>query len=41
VQVLDDEDAATLVEDPFAVADEEMLIYRLDEVFTPDDPMAE
>jgi hypothetical protein len=41
VQVLDDEDAATLVDDPFAVADEEMLIYRLDEVFTPDDPMAE
>jgi hypothetical protein len=41
VQVLDDEDAANLVEDPFAVANEEMLIYRLDEVFTPDDPMAE
>jgi hypothetical protein len=41
VQVLRDEDAANLVEDPFAVADEEMLIYRLDEVFTPDDPMAE
>jgi hypothetical protein len=41
VQVFDDEDAATLVDDPFAVADEEMLIYRLDEVFTPDDPVAE
>jgi hypothetical protein len=41
VQVLDDEDAGNLVEDPFAVADEEMLIYRLDEVFTPDDPVAE
>ena len=41
VQVLDDEDAATLVDDPFAVADEEMLIYRLDEAFTPDDPVAE
>lgn len=41
VQVLDNEGAATLVEDPFAIADEEMLIYRLDEVFTPDDPMAE
>ena len=41
VQVLDDEGAATLVEDPFAVADEEMLIYRLDERFTPGDPTAE
>jgi hypothetical protein len=38
VQTLDDEDAATLVDDPFGVADEEMLVYRLDEVVAPDDP---
>lgn len=32
VQALDDDDVESLVEDPFGVADEEMLVYRLDEV---------
>lgn len=32
VQALDDDDAATLAADPFSVADEDMLVYRLDEV---------
>lgn len=32
VQALDDADAATLATDPFSVADEDMLVYRLDEV---------
>ena len=36
VQALDDEDAATLVDDPFGVADEEMLVYRVDEALAPD-----
>lgn len=32
VQALDADDAETLSDDPFGVADDEMLIYRLDEV---------
>lgn len=32
VQAIDEQDAATLVDDPFGVADEDMLVYRLDEV---------
>lgn len=36
VQALGDEDVQTLVDDPFGVADEEMLVYRLDEVIDPD-----
>lgn len=35
VQALEDSEAATLVDDPFGVADEEMLVYRLDEVIDP------
>jgi hypothetical protein len=39
VQGLLRDDAETLVDDPFGVADEDMLIYRLDEVRGPgDDP---
>ena len=40
VQALEDADAETLVTDPFGVADEEMLVYRLDEVIdvSTDDP---
>jgi hypothetical protein len=37
VQALDEDDAATLAEEPFSVADEEMLVYRLDEVVDLDD----
>lgn len=37
VQGLVPGDAETLVDDPFGVADEDMLIYRLDEVIGPDD----
>lgn len=36
VQALDAEDVQTLVDDPFSVADEEMLVYRLDEVIDPE-----
>ena len=36
VQSLAADDAETLVDDPFGVADEDMLIYRLDEVLGPD-----
>lgn len=32
VQALNDADTETLVDDPFGIADEEMLVYRLDEV---------
>ena len=39
VQALADSDAATLVEDPFSVANQDMLVYRLDEVIEPDDGM--
>jgi hypothetical protein len=35
VQAIDSEDAETIVDDPFGIADEEMLIYRLDEVINP------
>lgn len=38
VQAMDAGDADTLVADPFGVADDEMLIYRLDEVLHPADP---
>ena len=37
VQGLAPGDAETLVDDPFGVADEDLLIYRLDEVIGPDD----
>lgn len=37
VQGLASGDAETLADDPFGVADEDMLIYRLDEVIGPDD----
>lgn len=37
VQALTDADTQTLVDDPFGVADEEMLVYRLDEVIDVDD----
>jgi hypothetical protein len=37
VQAIDSHDAETLADEPFAVADEEMLIYRLDEIVDPDD----
>ncbi|HEU0042617.1 MAG TPA: hypothetical protein VFQ15_09720 [Jiangellaceae bacterium] len=36
VQALDEADAETLVDDPFGVADEDMLVYRLDEVIDVD-----
>lgn len=36
VQELGPDDADTIGEDPFGIADEEMLIYRLDEVIQPD-----
>lgn len=38
VQELGPGDAETIVDDPFGVAEEEMLIYRLDEVIQPDPP---
>lgn len=41
VQALDEDDAATLADDPFSVADEEMLVYRLDEVVDLDDEIAD
>ncbi|MGH8776622.1 MAG: hypothetical protein ACRDWI_16175 [Jiangellaceae bacterium] len=37
VQALDDQDAATLLDDPFGIADEEALVYRLDEVMASDE----
>ena len=36
VQAIDSDDAETIVTDPFGIADEDMLIYRLDEVIQPD-----
>ncbi|MGH8824896.1 MAG: hypothetical protein ACRDVN_10510 [Jiangellaceae bacterium] len=36
LQVLDDDAASTLVEDPFGVADEQALVYRLDEIRADD-----
>ncbi len=36
VQALTDADTDTLVDDPFGIADEEMLVYRLDEVIDID-----
>lgn len=36
VQAIDRDDAESIVEDPFGIADEEMLIYRLDEVIHAD-----
>jgi hypothetical protein len=41
VQALDEQDAATLADEPFGIADEDMLIYRVDEIFTPDEPFTE
>ena len=41
LQALHEEDAATLADDPFGVADEDMLVYRLDEIVTRDEPSAE
>jgi hypothetical protein len=37
VQELTEGDTETLVDEPFAVVDDDMLIYRLDEVIEPDD----
>jgi hypothetical protein len=37
VQELGQDDTETLIDEPFGVVDEEMLIYRLDEVIEPDD----
>ncbi|WP_166350335.1 hypothetical protein [Phytoactinopolyspora limicola] len=41
VQELTDGDGDTLVDEPFAVVDDEMLIYRLDEVIGPDEDDAQ
>lgn len=35
VQALSDDDVETLVDDPFGVVDDEMLVYRLDEIIDP------
>lgn len=40
VQAIDSEDTETIVDDPFGIADEEMLIYRLDEVIHPESDAA-
>lgn len=37
VQAITDDDADTLPDDPFGIADEQMLVYRLDEIVEPDE----